>query len=154
KDGRFHFPMPRADFDRSLGLKWWENTRLLAAAPGLGPDVIVFRNPARSDGLTLRLVEDLPIRGRVLDADGKPVGGAKVRVAGFSAFDDAKGVTDILDGVRTQAYGGDVGIGVSDRAWIGPVPGQPREVTTGADGRFRLNGLGRDRQVRLHVEGS
>src|SRR5581483_5385471 len=34
-----------------------------------------------------------------------------------------------------------------------PLPGQLPQVTTAADGRFRLTGLGRDRLVTLALEG-
>src|SRR5262249_33779887 len=78
--------------------------------------------------IRLGLVEDLPLVGRILDADHRPVAGARVAVREVS--DDASG-----------------------RACLGPLPGQPPEVTTSADGRFRLTGVGRDRRVCLALDG-
>jgi RNA polymerase sigma factor (sigma-70 family) len=155
KDGRFHFHMPKAEFDRS---NYWEQSRLMAVAKGYGPDLVMLHKSLKHDGLTLRLVKDLPLNGRILDVDGKPVAGVKVRVSSLSAF-AAESVDKVLDDVRTGTYsgdtkhGGEAGICGGDKFWIGALPGQPAHVTTGADGRFRLTGLGRERHVRLHVEG-
>jgi RNA polymerase sigma factor (sigma-70 family) len=80
--------------------------------------------------LVLRLVKDAPIKGRILDADGKAVAGAKVTVTGVSAAKEDE-----------------------RRGWVGPLPGQPAVLTTDAEGRLQLAGVGRDRIVSLHLEG-
>jgi RNA polymerase sigma factor (sigma-70 family) len=155
KDGRFHFTMPRAEFERS---DYWEHSRLMAVAKGYGPDLVMLHKAVKPEGLTFRLVKDLPVSGRIIDADGKAVAGAKVRISSLSAF-NSESVDGVIDDVRTGTYsgelrhGGEAGICGGDKFWIGPLPGQPREVTTGTDGRFRITGVGRERHVRLHVEG-
>ncbi len=156
EDGSFRFTMPKTQFDRSFVLPSWEQSRLMATAKGYGPDAIEFHKSDKYDGVTLRLVKDHPLSGRILDQDGKPVTGAKVRVVGLSAYRNDKDLDALLDAVRTAAYLGDIGTGtgVAGNYWIGPVPGQPAEVTTGADGRFRLAGLGQERHVRLQIAGS
>src|SRR5262249_53299463 len=87
------------------------------------------------DPLRLRLVEDLPLEGRILGPDRRPVAGAPVTVREVTA----RRPDDVQDGRP----------GKSCR---GPLPGQPPALTD-ADGRFRLTGLGRDRQVSLALEG-
>jgi hypothetical protein len=90
--------------------------------------------------LTLKLVEDFPVNGRVLDSKGKPVAGAKIRVLHIDS-DSEENVTRSLGGLDT-----------SDdlrRRWRGPFPERPAEVTSDGDGWFRLTGLGRDRIVEL-----
>jgi protocatechuate 3,4-dioxygenase beta subunit len=155
KHGRFRFSMPKSEFGQS---EYWDQSRLMAVAKGYGPDLVTLHKSLKPDTLSLRLVKDLPLSGRILDTDGKPIAGAKIRVASLSAF-AAENLDHFLDDMRAGIYsgdpkhGGDAGAIGGDKFWIGALPGQPREVTTGADGRFRLTGAGRERLVRLHVEG-
>jgi protocatechuate 3,4-dioxygenase beta subunit len=85
-----------------------------------------------AEELTLRLVKDAPVKGRILDPDGKPVAGARLTVTGVSA---SKGDADA---------GG----------WVGPLPGGTTALNTDKDGRFELNGVGSDRAVGLLLEGT
>src|SRR5205807_4627487 len=101
---------------------------VIAVADGRGPCWAVVGKPAAK--LTLRLTREVPVVGRILDEDGRPVRGVKVRVVCV------------------------VEEGRDPPPWAGPVPGQPQTVTTGADGRFRLTGLGGDRRVILGLEGA
>ena len=49
-----------------------------AVAAGYGPDWVALKEPGAE--LTLRLVkDDVPIKGRVLDLEGRPIAGATVR---------------------------------------------------------------------------
>jgi protocatechuate 3,4-dioxygenase beta subunit len=43
--------------------------------------------------------------------------------------------------------------GAFRRGWVGPLPGQATVLTTSADGKFRLSGVGRDRAVAFRLEG-
>src|SRR5262249_41126158 len=80
-DGRFTFNFSRSELDQSDS----ENIpgQVMAVAEGLGCDWAEV-GPA-GEALTLRLVKDVPIRGRIFDPDGQPVAGAKVTVVGVSA---------------------------------------------------------------------
>ena len=101
--------------------------------------------------LTLRLVGDVPIEGRVLDLQGKPVAGAKVRL-----YDLRICSGEDLGPVIAAAHHGQGLLGnrgFVDGWNVAPAPGQPAWVTTGVDGRFRMAGLGRERAVRLEIEG-
>jgi hypothetical protein len=60
--------------------------------------------------------------------------------------EDLKGV---LEEVRTKNA-----IPPGSRAWWGPLPQHPEVVTTAADGRFRVRGLGRERVVILELQGT
>ena len=100
--------------------------------------------------MTLRLVGDVPIEGRVLDLQGKPVAAVKVRLYDLricSGEDLGPVIAAVRKGQRLSGNRGFVD------GWGFPAPGQPAAVTTGADGRFRMAGLGRERVVRLEIEG-
>jgi RNA polymerase sigma factor (sigma-70 family) len=130
-DGRFKFTLEKADDSPR---------QVMAVADGHGCDWA----PIGQEELTLRLVKDVPINGRILDPDGKPVVGAKLSVTSVSAPN--AGLESYLDAFRKGE--GDA----SAKDWNAPLPGQPA-VTTGDDGRFRLAGAGRERIVHLRLEG-
>jgi len=123
---------------------------VIAVAKGYGADWIGMDEAKGEFGL--RLVKDLPIEGRILDTDGKPVAGAKVRIAGISGFTGENADTFLAD-IQTGQNVGDAGNGVGPKHWEGPLPGQDEAATTNNEGRFRLTGIGRERHVRLHVAG-
>jgi RNA polymerase sigma factor (sigma-70 family) len=119
-DGGFRFSVARRDIEAAA---WygnaWDQTYVVAAAEGYGFAVAHVR-PETAGDLTLRLVtDDVPVWGRVLDLQGKPVAGATVR-----AVDELLMPAELFPPVKT-----------------------------GADGRFQINGIGRDRVVTLLVEG-
>jgi RNA polymerase sigma factor (sigma-70 family) len=131
-DGRFRFRLPAAELKRST---------LAAAAPDHGPDK--YGLGKGTDDITLRLVkDDVPITGRVLDLEGRPVVGASVGVAWVDVvnlkpwLDDPKRV----DLEKTNS--------LPAAMLDGPI-----SVKTGKDGGFRLTGFGRDRVVHLQIRG-
>ncbi len=100
---------------------------VVAAAEGYGPAWGWIDR--ETNEYTLKLVEDdVPVHGRVLDLQGRPVPGAKVRMA---QLDEA--------GRRT--------------IWSPTWEGLPKDLETDKDGRFVLKGLGRDRSAWIHISG-
>jgi RNA polymerase sigma factor (sigma-70 family) len=138
-DGCFRFTAQRAKMDKSS----WQ---VMAVATGHGCDWAAVGS-AKTE-LTLRLVKDVPIRGRILDREGRPVAGVKVRVLAVAAY-EGEDLTKMVDDFRRVGYQTSEGV----KRWYGPLPGQSSVVTVGADGRIRLSGFGRERTVRLSVEG-
>jgi RNA polymerase sigma factor (sigma-70 family) len=140
-DGRFRIAVPRSALDKGSADK--SPSQIVAVSAGHGCDWVAVGSA--KDELTLRLVKDVPIRGRILDPDGKPVAGARINVTSVmtAAGDD---LDNYLESVRKHRV-------VIAKYWSGSLPGQPAVVTTGADGRFTLAGVGRERVVRLRVEG-
>jgi protocatechuate 3,4-dioxygenase beta subunit len=127
-DGTFRFTFGPADLDARLMEEQSALPAVIAVADGHGPSWAALGKPGTR--LTLRLTrDDVPVLGRILDEDGQPVRGVKVRVVCLVEQDR-----------RTAP-------------WAGPIPGQPQTVTTGADGQFRLTGLGRERRVILGLQG-
>lgn len=144
-DGGFAFTFSKSERDRAASDNSW--SQVVAIATGYGFDLAGVGEPGKEGGLTLRLVKDAPINGRVLDSDGKPVAGANVRLRDVQFF-AGEDLTAVLDDIRKGGFGTPPAKG-----WSGPLPGHPREVSTGADGRFRLTGLGRERMAVLQIEG-
>ncbi len=68
---------------------------LLATAPGCGPDFqphgieYIPQSMTPTADVTLTLPKERPLKGRILDQQGKPVVGAAVVASGFSAFESA-----------------------------------------------------------------
>jgi RNA polymerase sigma factor (sigma-70 family) len=144
--GRFHFALP--------GTAEWRF--ILASADGLGLDWVLLRPTEASHDLTLRLPADVPVHGKVVDLEGRPVTGATVRIVELTTTESGS-----LDEFLKQ-WAAD-----KEKAWTGPVfrllterplmsPEALRHVraaTTGPDGTFRLTGIGRDRGLLLGVRG-
>ena len=117
--------------------------------------------------LSLQLAKDpLPIEGRVLNLEGRPVAGVRLRVASIamveSSLDDwiaqmrdfrpESRAANAANGNNRQTLNRAPWFTIGKRLWPGPCAMLP-EAVTGDDGRFRLQGLGADRQVTLRVEG-
>jgi RNA polymerase sigma factor (sigma-70 family) len=144
-DGRFEFSFSSSGTDKTTPDHGTD--QIAAVAPGFGCDWASVGDADAGREWTLRLVEDVTIRGRILDRDGKPVAGPKVRVLGVAAY-PGEDLTKTLEETRVRGV-----TGGAVKHWNGPLPGQAAVVTAGADGRFRLAGFGRERTVRLAVEG-
>jgi RNA polymerase sigma factor (sigma-70 family) len=135
-DGRFTVTAPR---------QRWVN--LLARSPGLGVDFIdLGRAPAGE--IELRLVKDHPIRGRVIDTEGKPVKGVRVSVSHVGVYGDTAERFLALWKKLNSDSGVPSGL---KHVWDeGAFP----SVTTDRDGRFTITGVGAERAVSLRLGGA
>jgi len=149
-DGTFRFTMPKAELGDAVGRGPWATLTLLATAEGFGPDWVELTKPAAEE-LTLRLVDhSVPITGRILDLQGRPVAGAKVTRGSIKA-EGTDGIDLYLKLLLDDPRGAS-NHRFAKNYWS-QLPGQPASVTTDAEGRFRVSGIGRDRIVELAVEG-
>jgi len=141
-DGRFRFDVPKNEIGKGPGGLPWP---IMAAADGYGLGWTA--SPESGEEVTVRLVKDQPITGRILDGEGRPVANASVRVQTLY-----KGADDRLDGFLTgwKARWQDAWSHVQDGTLA---PSQAVTVTpTDRDGRFRLTGAGSERLVVLEVK--
>ncbi len=153
-DGRFRFQIARADFDRSHSSEPWAHPTLVARSPGLGFGFGTFDKGAGDREWTLRLArDDVPISGRVIDLQGRPVAGVTVAVVSVRATPIGR-LDDYLKALRERNE-----VAVVDVEFLPVEVENDSEQTaippvrTDADGRFRIAGIGRERVATLHIEG-
>ncbi|MDG3007680.1 sigma-70 family RNA polymerase sigma factor [Paludisphaera mucosa] len=160
-DGRFAFEAADMTFESLDGLPARREGLMAAGADGYAPDwartwgegASSFRShwdPIKGADLTLRLVRDVPIRGRIVDPEGRPVAGARVRLETLT-IPDRNDLDGYLVQVRTILGGACNGRPISPPEVL---PGVPSQVATDAEGRFRMTGLGADRVAYLRVSAS
>jgi RNA polymerase sigma factor (sigma-70 family) len=147
-EGRFRFTLTAtASFNPRF---------LLAMSDGLGLDWADLRFKGSGDNLTLNLPTDVPVGGKVVDLEGKPVVGVAVRIVELSTTASGK-----LDEFLKQwtadkeklATGPAFHLLTERRLWSPETLQQLATAKTGPDGAFRLTGIGRDRGLMLGVRG-
>jgi RNA polymerase sigma factor (sigma-70 family) len=160
KDGRFRFTVARKDFDQSHSKQPWDEAVIVATANGYGLGLPDFQRGKRLvlTDLSLRLPkDDVPLTGRVLDLQGKPIAGVSVSVHGifWSAKEDlAAWLAELKEKQEGYTALRNHLIGL-EGLWMGRDVGKVfPPVATGADGRFTLPGAGRERVVALRLQGA
>jgi hypothetical protein len=122
----------------------WVNLRVVAkdGKPALGGEY----------PLSLQMVADRPIEGRLLDDRGGLIVGAVVWVEQLYAVPagDLSPIIDALRKLDLKPYQSSY-----PRIWPNNLEASTAipTATTGADGRFTLKGIGRDRQANLAATG-
>ncbi len=129
----------------------WKKTTIVAMSQGYGPDWIEYQSiPADAHAnLTLQLVEDQPIRGRVVDLEGRPVADVQVAIGGLRSAKN----NDIRGWLKAVENG---------EAWtvFDHVPHNidpslvdiPSKLITDSQGTFEIRGVGTDRLLSLEFE--
>jgi RNA polymerase sigma factor (sigma-70 family) len=153
-DGRFFINLDPSKSDAPIGEgPPWHAAMIAAVAPGYGPAWITAGEAAQR-GADLRLVrDDLPIRGRFLDTQGRPAANATVRVEWIAATLDGVDRDALLASGKLDWDGITVPT-IRRPEWTSPVwIGRGGAVKTDPEGRFAISGLGRDRAAVLRIEG-
>ncbi len=163
-DGRFAFDAPDLTFTARDGLAARRPGFLIAAADGLAPDGLAtwgrsewptyfsprqVADPVKGDEPVLRLDrDDVPIRGRLLDSQGRPVAGARVRLSALMVPPDR----NLIAYLKKRLANPNVYQSL-DRLIDRPLllPGIDRATTTDAEGRFTLARLGANRLADLTI---
>jgi RNA polymerase sigma factor (sigma-70 family) len=123
---------------------------VVAFAPGFGVDWIELVSGKIPSDLTLRLPKDVPITGRVVNTEGRPVAG--VSVSAVSLFVPRKErLDDYLAGwlVNLQDT-----LSTPDRRLYAPLDGITGATTTDQGGHFTLRGAGGERIVVVTFSGA
>ncbi len=156
-EGRFRFAIPRAEFNRFYTVAPWDQTIVVAVAAGYGLGIQDHgQGKSQRTDLTIRLARDVPLTGRILDLQGKPVAGVTVRVHGLhaphrgdlAAFLQAlKEKKELFPPLREHLLGFEGGWMGRDLGTLFP------PATTGADGRVTIRRVGGERLATLRIEG-
>jgi RNA polymerase sigma factor (sigma-70 family) len=125
---------------------------VIAYAPGFGvgwAEIDDVKDPKPIGELTLRLVRDVPVTGRVINTEGRPVPGVSVATTLVATPPDDK-LDSFLAGwkrdIEEAIYSSKHELHVS----LDRVTGR---TVTDRDGRFTLRGAGAERVVRLVLRG-
>ncbi len=154
-DGAFRLPVAAPDIRRLTDDSSWIRSAVVATAEGYGPAIRLDNTFEPAADLNLRLVkDDVPIRGRILDLQGKPLVGVTVRVEGLSASPGG----DLTPWLAALTANKQDGYAIENRYLerfafdqaIGIFPA----VVTDTEGRFEVKGVGRERVVQLVLEGT
>lgn len=154
-DGGFHFAIPKSDVQLAhYFVNPWEAVAVIAVADGYGPAWMPAPAFEAGGDAILRLVkDDQPIHGRILDLQGKPIAGVTIRVEDLST-PLAADLTPWLEALRQDKNDGYPTeskflktLHSSSLTQLFPA------MTTDADGRFLLKGIGRERLAGIRIEG-
>jgi hypothetical protein len=143
-EGRFELAVSENDMP-AAGLL----SCLVACQKGLGIAWYEVQKGEIPPEITLQLVEDHPIRGRIIDTEGRPISGALLSVTTLLASRDGS-----LD-IYLSAWQDDWHL-----AWtkLHRAGGQlvrldgDLSAVTDADGRFELSGVGRERVATVEIQ--
>lgn len=144
--GCFHFELPRSDIRPGWSLV------VIAAADGYGADWSKVAKDDPDAELTLQLVKDQPIEGRILSTEGKPLAGVRVRALTASKL--PYGMDGFLAGWERSWQSAMVWSQKPPNAMLLPQEEKSCQAVTDKDGRFRLQGAGAERLVLLRLRGS
>jgi hypothetical protein len=138
---------------------------VLVLAPGHGLGWSFLQRDAEKGDVEVKLPREQVIRGRLIDLQGQAAGAVKLHVAEVARTSGAGGTSggSSMGGASGGGFGGGIsGSTSATRRWNAPpfygFPTPPRRleawpaaVTTDAEGRFVLRGLGEDMAVTLLV---
>jgi hypothetical protein len=141
-DGSFQFTGPRPKLRPGL------TVTAIAAGHGLGWETVP--PGASTDDLMLRLVQDdIHVLGQIVDLEGKPVPDATLLVRRICAAPEDD-LGPWLDAVKAKDA---ISFNLEVRYLRRWTLALSKKITTDAEGRFRLTGIGRNRLVVLQLEG-
>jgi hypothetical protein len=145
-EGRFRVTIRRLD---PALQNYLSQNYLIAYAAGFGADWLELREDEWPMEITLRLVKDVPITGRIVNTEGRPVAGvslsiSKIFVPANEKLDDylAGWLNNWRDNLSTPRK----------RLHV-PLDGITSAATTDSDGRFSLHGAGAERIVYVKLCG-
>ena len=157
KHGRFEISIESEPYGEMpvKGTNWedfWKRTVISATLLGFAGQFTQYKDVEGVDTVTLQLVEDTPIRGRVIGLEGKPISGVTIEVK-----DILVSPNESLDGWLKAVRNGEpawTAVKQVSRQIEPRMLGVPETVMTDSDGAFTIKRLGKERCIRLHAHGN
>ena len=153
-EGRFQISYRKSQFNVDVKREnQWKEVVVSAFKPGFGPDWASCDELAPGEAAELRLSsDDLPITGRVLDLEGRPLAGVRVGVGTFQS-PKAADLSEWIEAVKQGEPPWTAHTKMRDSGLPFEGTGLPSELVTDERGSFRLSGMGRERAIYLTFEG-
>lgn len=160
-EGQFHLELDPEEVIRKTSAEDWRKASVAAFAHGYGPGWERLGDIEAERPVRLQLVEDLPIEGRVLDQQGRPVARASVKLLwlhdpGGNLDGFLAATRDTPSNLELQQYTWEhmKYLNPDLIQWIEDRPAeQPYDVETDDEGRFELRGIGCERSVYVKITG-
>jgi len=127
----------------------WARAYLIAHAAGFGVDWVDLNESKSSDEVTFRLLQDVPITGRVVNTEGKPVAGVSVSATSIYVPANEK-LDEYLSGWLRDLRNN---LGTPRKRLNFALDGITGTVTTDGNGGFTLSGAGAERIVMVTFHG-
>ncbi|HKB05827.1 MAG TPA: sigma-70 family RNA polymerase sigma factor, partial [Gemmataceae bacterium] len=120
---------------------------LFATAEGFGIGRVEVERDGATDDVSIQLIADNEITGRVTTTEGKPVAGARIKVERI--VDDVTDLDELLYRFKFAERRDPIRERRSMPVWFAELG---TTAVTDKDGAFRLNGGGRDRVLYVEVD--
>ncbi len=143
-DGSFQCPRPPAPASR-------QEDQFVALAEGYGP-AIADPSELRPESVLKLVQDDVPLRGRVLDFQGRPVPGATIQVVSL-LWPKSGTLDDWIEKLKVEKSAYSVQYQMLGWWASDDIPSFLPAVTADKEGRFTINGLGRERIAALLISG-
>ena len=132
--------------DGRFEVEYRDLANLIATAPGFAPDW--SGQDFLGGDLTLTLAERASVQGRLVNLEGKPIAGARVKVSAVK--EPVRG--NLKAAVEAFRLNPEWTGQALPKTLGNPVPQSTTEAKTDRDGRFTLEGFGANRVLELRVE--
>src|SRR5262249_44939491 len=99
-EGRFRLRVSRAGYQEDYEKAQWLRGAVVALGKGFAPGWVGGDNAEQLTDVTVKLARDVPIEGRVVDLQGRPVAGVSVQVRSVRFREDGGDLKDFVEGLK------------------------------------------------------
>jgi RNA polymerase sigma factor (sigma-70 family) len=152
--GSFRLIVSRTGYKSSNEKAQWSRGAVVAVGKGFGPGWVGGDDVEKLTNVTIKLARDVPIQGRVVDLEGRPIAGVQVQVRNIRFRENGGDLKAFVADLRSGMYAsGQFLPGFAGTDLDPALLGLTRPVLTGADGKFRFRGISPECRVSLRFAG-